>query len=98
MVSMMSRRLTTSKSPEDQIFKVVEEIKLILKECVLEDGTMKKFDEEQKTKIKSIGETLTELTFNRKIINSFVEPVKKYYLQFKDLFEQQDRIFKFLEV
>ena len=45
-----------------------------------------------------ISAELADLTFNRKIINSFVEPVKKYYLQFKELFDQQDRIFKFLEV
>ncbi|PJB53308.1 MAG: RNA polymerase sigma factor RpoD, partial [Bdellovibrio sp. CG_4_9_14_3_um_filter_39_7] len=45
-----------------------------------------------------VSETLADLTFNRKVINSFVEPVKKYFLQFKDLYDQQDRIFKFLEV
>ena len=45
-----------------------------------------------------ISHVLADLTFNRKIINSFVEPVKKYYLQFRELYDQEDRIFKFLEV
>ena len=44
------------------------------------------------------GDELVDLTFNRKIINSFTEPVKNYYLQFKDLNEQQERIYKFLEI
>jgi len=45
-----------------------------------------------------VGEELVDLTFNRKIINSFTEPVKSYYLQFRELYEQQERIYKFLEV
>lgn len=45
-----------------------------------------------------VGDELVALTFNRKIINSFTEPVKSYYLQFKELYEQQERIYKFLEV
>jgi len=63
-----------------------------------EDGTFKKLSKEEKETFQKIGEGLVELTFNRKIINSFVEPVKKYALKFRDLFEQQDRNFKFLEV
>ena len=62
------------------------------------DGTLKALNGEQRKLMDQISAELTDLTFNRKIINSFVEPVKKYYLQFKELFDQQDRIFKFLEV
>ena len=72
-------------------------------QCLLEDiekddGTLKKFNDHQKQEMDQISEVLADLTFNRKIINSFVEPVKKYFLQFRDLYEQEDRIFKFLEV
>jgi RNA polymerase primary sigma factor len=81
-----------------EILKVVEEIDAILKETEKEDGTMMKFNPIQKKKFSEISVTMTDLTFNRKIINSFVEPVKKYYLQFKDLIEQEERIFKFFEV
>ncbi len=81
-----------------EILKVVEEIAAILKETEKEDGTMMKFNPAQKKKFAEISVTMTDLTFNRKIINSFVEPVKKYYLQFKDLIEQEERIFKFFEV
>lgn len=81
-----------------RILKVVEEIDAILKETEKEDGTMMKFNPAQKKKFGEISETMTDLTFNRKIINSFVEPVKKYFLQFKDLNEQEERIFKFFEV
>jgi len=81
-----------------EILKVVEEIDAILKETEKEDGTMMKFNPIQKKKFSEISVTMTDLTFNRKIINSFVEPVKKYFLQFKDLIEQEERIFKFFEV
>ncbi len=80
------------------ICETCDRIAAILKEVENEDGTLKKFDEEQSARMEEIGVTLTDLTFNRKIINSFVEPVKKYYMQFRELYDQQDRIFKFLEV
>jgi RNA polymerase primary sigma factor len=81
-----------------QIIAVVDQIEEILTATEQEDGTLSKFTDEQKKSFGDISQVLSDLTFNRKIINSFVEPVKKYYLQFRDLFEQQDRIFKFLEV
>jgi RNA polymerase primary sigma factor len=80
------------------IYETCDRIATLLKEVENEDGTLKKFDKEQSAKMEEIGATLADLTFNRKIINSFVEPVKKYYMQFRDLYDQQDRIFKFLEV
>ncbi|MBF0298591.1 MAG: RNA polymerase sigma factor RpoD [Oligoflexia bacterium] len=83
---------------KENIFKVCDSIKNLLDECANDDGSFKKFNEEQKKRFLSISRTLIRLTFNRKVINSFVEPVKNFYLKFKDLFEQQDRIFKFLEV
>lgn len=86
------------KKYKDRIDAVIARIDLILVECEKDDGTIKKLNADQKKEMASIGEELADLTFNRKIINSFVEPVKRYYLQFKELFDQQDRIFKFLEV
>ncbi|OFZ51928.1 MAG: RNA polymerase sigma factor RpoD [Bdellovibrionales bacterium RIFOXYB1_FULL_37_110] len=83
---------------KNRIYDVCERIIELLKESELEDGTLRKFSKEQKAKFDDISETLADLTFNRKQINSFVEPVKKYYLQFRELFDQQDRIYKFLEV
>lgn len=82
----------------DRIYDVIDMIEKFLSENEKEDGTLKKLNADEKKKFKEIAEILADLTFNRKIINSFTEPVKKYFLQFKDLFDQQDRIFKFLEV
>jgi RNA polymerase primary sigma factor len=86
------------KKYKDRIYAVIDQISSILDECEKEDGTLKKLSVDQQKLMNKIGEELSDLTFNRKIINSFVEPVKKYFLQFSDLFEQQDRIYKFLEV
>ncbi|MCO4795080.1 MAG: RNA polymerase sigma factor RpoD [Bacteriovoracaceae bacterium] len=86
------------KKTQATIYKVCEEVEAFIQEVANEDGTLKKFTKEQTAHMEAIGTTLTDLTFNRKIINSFTEPVKKYFLQFKDLFDQQARIFKFLEV
>ena len=82
----------------ERIFKVCDQIGGLLDGIKAEDGTLKKLTEEQKQEAEDLGLLLANLTFNRKVINSFTEPVKKYYLQFRDLFEQQARIFKFLEV
>ncbi len=98
------RGLDDESSPQevqkvkDEIYAVVDRIDALLKATEQEDGTMKKFDGAQSSEFQQISDILADLTFNRKIINSFVEPVKKYFLQFKELYEQQDRIFKFLEV
>ncbi len=81
-----------------RIFEVCDRLRDLLSKIEAEDGTLKKFTEDQKTEMDNISEVLADLTFNRKIINSFVEPVKKYYLQFRELYDQEDRIFKFLEV
>lgn len=93
------------ESPEEEVLKTkariletIGKIAALLKEVEQEDGTLKKFNIDQKKRFDKVSIELADLTFNRKVINSFVEPVKKYYLQFKDLYEQQDRIFKFLEV
>ena len=80
------------------LVNMCNELRSLLQEIICEDGTLAKLNKTQQKKLEAIGETLIELTFNRKIINSFVEPVKNYYLQFKDLYEQQERIYKFLEV
>ena len=82
----------------DRIFAVVEHVKDLVSKIVNEDGTLKKFDKEEQKMMDKVGEELVDLTFNRKIINSFTEPVKSYYLQFRELYEQQERIYKFLEV
>lgn len=86
------------KKVKDEIDAVCDRVKSILDQCELEDGTMKKFSSDQTKEMGAISKILADLTFNRKIINSFVEPVKKYFLQFKELYEQEDRIFKFLEI
>ncbi|MBC7539621.1 MAG: RNA polymerase sigma factor RpoD [Bacteriovorax sp.] len=86
------------KKTKDRIYAVIDQIAVILQETEKADGTLKALSVEQKRLMDSISLELADLTFNRKIINSFVEPVKKYYLQFKELFDQQDRIYKFLEV
>ena len=80
------------------IYQVCDELSDFLKQTVEEDGTFKKYTKEEKDLIDRLSLELADLTFNRKIINSFVEPVKSYFLDFKNLFEQQERIFKFLEV
>ena len=86
----------------DKVRKLIagtcDRLETLLSSIVKEDGTLEKIQGDKKTELDDIAITLADLTFNRKIINSFVEPVKKYYLQFRNLYEQQDRIFKFLEV
>jgi RNA polymerase primary sigma factor len=86
------------KKTKDRIYDVIDQIAIILQETEKADGTLKALDVPQKKLMDEISQELADLTFNRKIINSFVEPVKKYYLQFTEMFDQQDRIFKFLEV
>ncbi|MEA9356673.1 RNA polymerase sigma factor RpoD [Bacteriovorax sp. PP10] len=86
------------KKVKDRIYTVIDQIAVILQETEKADGTLKALDITQKKLMDEISAELADLTFNRKIINSFVEPVKKYYLQFTEMFDQQDRIFKFLEV
>ena len=86
------------KKTKDRIYEVVDRVKTILQETLNDDGTFKTLNEEQRQKFNEAAEILADLTFNRKIINSFVDPVKKYFLQFKDLYSQENRIFKFLEV
>ncbi|WP_231853115.1 RNA polymerase sigma factor RpoD [Halobacteriovorax marinus] len=82
----------------DEIYSVCDNLETLLNRVENEDGTIKEYTQEEKKKMDTIALRLADLTFNRKIINSFVEPVKKYYLQFRELYEQQERIFKFLEV
>ena len=82
----------------DRIYAVVEHVKDLLTQIVNEDGTLKKMEKTEQTVMDKVGNELVDLTFNRKIINSFTEPVKSYYLQFRELYEQQERIYKFLEV
>ena len=86
------------KKMKEKIFGVCDNIIALLAEIMNEDGTFKSFDDSHKDRFVTIGDVLVELTFNRKIINSFVDPVKDYFLRFKDLYNQQKRIFKFLEV
>ncbi|HXH29485.1 MAG TPA: RNA polymerase sigma factor RpoD [Bacteriovoracaceae bacterium] len=82
----------------DRIYAVVEHVKDLLNLIVNEDGTLKKMELQEQGVMDKVGTELVDLTFNRKIINSFTEPVKSYFLQFKELYEQQERIYKFLEV
>ncbi len=82
----------------DRIYAVTEHVKDLLALIINEDGTLKKMEESEQSVMLKVGLELVDLTFNRKIINSFTEPVKSYYLQFRELYEQQERIYKFLEV
>ena len=86
------------KKVKDRIYAVIEQIQFILQETEKADGTLKALNPEEKKLMEDISNELADLTFNRKIINSFVEPVKRYYLQFRELYDQQERIFKFIEV
>jgi len=81
-----------------RIILVCEHVAELLKEIVNEDGTLRVLSAEESKIMTTVENELVDLTFNRKIINSFTEPVKSYYLKFKDLYDQQDRIFGFLEV
>ena len=81
-----------------EIYAVCDALEGLLSKIENEDGTLKKYSDNEKKLMDELALRLADLTFNRKIINSFVEPVKKYFLQFRELYEQQDRIFKFLEV
>lgn len=83
---------------KDRICSMCDNLSAMMPDLVNEDGTLKKLDKKAEKSFREIEETLVDLTFNRKIINSFVEPVKNYFLQFKELYEQQDRIYKFLEI
>ena len=81
----------------DRIYAVTDHVKDLLNLIVNEDGTLKKMENTEQKIMDKVGTELVDLTFNRKIINSFTEPVKSYYLQFRELYEQQERIYKFLE-
>lgn len=83
---------------KERIFNVCEHVNELLSEIVNEDGTLRKLTREESKIMSQVEDELVDLTFNRKVINSFTEPVKSYYLQFRELYEQQDRIYKFLEV
>ncbi len=60
--------------------------------------SLKKLKPQDRALYDKLNEELIQLTFNRKIINSFVEPLKKYFFKFKELIEQQERNLKFLEI
>ena len=83
---------------KDRIIAACTKVEELLKKIVNEDGTLRKLSKDENKIMTDIEDELVELTFNRKVINSFTEPVKSYFLQFRDLYEQQDRIYKFLEV
>jgi len=83
---------------KNRIFKVCDHVQELLEEIVEEDGTLRKLTRDESKTMATVEEELIDLTFNRKVINSFTEPVKSYYLQFRSLYDQQDRIYKFLEV
>ncbi|MAX67932.1 MAG: RNA polymerase sigma factor RpoD [Halobacteriovoraceae bacterium] len=82
----------------ERILTVCDHVQELLGEIVNEDGTLRKLTREENKTIELVESELVDLTFNRKIINSFTEPVKNYFLQFKELYDQQERIYKFLEV
>ena len=102
-VKDLVRGLDDESTPEQiaatqkRIIKLCDDMKAFLDETLNEEGTMKALTDKQKKEFTHLSDELVDITFNRKIINSFIEPIKNYFLQFKDLYEQQDRILKFLE-
>lgn len=86
------------KKEMERILLVCSHVDELLREIVSEDGTLRKLTKDESKTMNLVEEELVDLTFNRKIINSFTEPVKGYFQQFKLLYEHQDRIYKFLEV
>lgn len=86
------------KKVSNLICSTCEKLQNLLSEIENNDGTLKKLTKAQKKQFNELKKGLVDITLNRKIINSFVEPVKSYYSNFIDLFEQQFRVFKFLEV
>lgn len=62
---------------KDQIFAICDRVQKLLAQIIDEDGTLKKMSAEQQKEMTALSLALADLTFNRKIINSFVEPVKK---------------------
>ena len=103
-VKELVRRLDDNSTREqvrkvrDLITVTCDQLQDLLSDVENEDGTIKQLTKEQEQQFKEMKETLVDLTFNRKTINRFVDPVKKYYNKFIDLFDQQDKVFKFLEV
>jgi RNA polymerase primary sigma factor len=83
---------------KDRIFRMVDDLKHLLDDLVSEDGTLNQLKPDQQDTFERIKGELVDITFNRKIINSFTEPVKGYFLQFKELYDTRDRIYKFLEI
>lgn len=81
-----------------RIIKICDNVEQLLTEIVNDDGTLRKLTKDENKTMEMVEQELVDLTFNRKVINSFTEPVKSYYLQFRNLYDQQDRIYKFLEV
>lgn len=81
-----------------RIIQVCEHVEQLLTEIVKDDGTLRKLTKEESKTMELVETELVDLTFNRKIINSFTDPVKSYFLQFRELYDHQDRIYKFLEL
>ncbi|MCY4644376.1 MAG: RNA polymerase sigma factor RpoD [Bacteriovoracales bacterium] len=86
------------RKTKNLIIETCDKLAQLLSDVENEDATIKKLTKAQEKQFDEMRETLADLTFNRKIINSFVDPVKRYYTKFIDLFDQQNKVFKFLEV
>ena len=103
-VKELVRGLDDESSPQEiqqtqkNIERVITKIEKLVNSVQQEDGSLPPLNAEQQKQFNAVAIELADLTFNRKVINSFVEPVKRYYLQFKELFDQQERIYKFLEI
>jgi RNA polymerase primary sigma factor len=72
------------------LYSTVQKTDQIFSPKTLKGDTKKIYDE--------INQGLIDMTFNRKYINSFVEPLKKYFLKFKELYDSQQRNLTFLEM
>ena len=79
---------------KQRIHSVCEHVEELLAEIVNEDGTLRKLTREESKTMSLVEDELVDLTFNRKVINSFTDPVKTYFLQFRELYEQSTSFWK----
>lgn len=77
-------------SKAELLYSTVNKTTQVFTPKVLKGDSKKLYDE--------INQGLIDMTFNRKYINSFVEPLKKYFLKFKELYDSQQRNLSFLEM
>ena len=103
-VKEIMRGLDENSTPQqitkerDKVMSTCQNIKTLLDSCGQKGTVFAKISSEMQILHQEIVKSLQDMTFNRKTINSFVEPVKAHFHTYKGLYDEQERIFKFLEV